>query len=279
MRGILKIFSLIAIIVMTLGTMSVEAAKKTIAVMPLENISGYTEERVAEIMTEELVSALYQSGRYTVIERNQMATVLKEIGFQMTGAVDSSKAVEAGKMLGAQLVVIGKVTNVGIDSNDSGKFLNDVLGRNVAGNLKGKVALNYRFIDVESGEIKYLGDTEASEPGNTRENAIYKACKEAAQNVLKDMVANVRARVADMSGDEIYIDAGSEGGFHNGETLTIVRETAPIEINGRIVGMKEITVGTAKVIEVNDGYSVCKVTAHTDVIKKGDIVKRIQKKR
>ena len=273
MRGMLKFFSLIAIIVMTLSTMSAEAAKKTVAVMPLENVSGYTEGRVAEIMTEELTSALYQSGRYTVIERNQLAKALGEIGFQMTGAVDQSKAVQVGKMLGAQMVIIGKITNASVDLNTTSVITK------WAGAIKGKVAVNYRFIDVQTGEIKYMGDADGSEPGNTKENAIYKACKETAQNILKDMVVNVKARIADVTGDVVYIDAGTEGGFKVGEVLSVVRETTPIEINGKIVGMKEITVGTAKVTEVHDEYSVCKITAHTDVIKKGDVVKRVQKKK
>ena len=278
MQKFLKLFVVLVITIMSFGSISCEAAKKTVAVMPLENVSGYTEQRVAEIMTEELTSALYQSGRCTVIERNQLASALREIGFQMTGAVDPSKAVQAGKMLGAQYVVVGKVTMAGLEVNSSGNLANRIIGLHVAGNYKGKIALNYRIIDVQTGEIKAMGDAEGSEPGNSTENAIYKACKEAAKNVLSDMVKNVKARVADISGETLYIDLGVAGGFRNGETLSIVRETSPITVNGKIVGMKEITVGSAKVIEVNDEYSVCQVTAHTDVIKKGDVVKRVQKK-
>jgi len=279
MRGFLKIFSVLAVVIMTLGTMSAEAAKKTVAVMPLENVSGYTEQRVAEIMTEELTAALYQSGRCTVIERNQLSSVLKEIGFQMTGAVDPSKAVQAGKMLGAQYVVLGKITMAGLEVNSSGNLANKIIGIKVAGNYKGKIGLNYRIIDVQTGEIKIMGDAEGSEPGNSSENAIYKACKEAAKNVLEDMVKSVKARVAEISGDLIYIDLGVAGGFHNGENLEIVRETSPITINGKIVGMKEITVGSAKVTEVNDEYSVCKITEGASAVKKGDVVKRVQKKK
>ena len=259
--------------------------------MPLETVENDTDGKVAEIMTEELTAALYNSGRCTVVERNQLASVLNEIGFQMTGAVDPNKAVEAGKMLGAQYIVVGKITMAGLTSNSAG-LLGLILGSSIGnlglignagavavGILKGKIALTYRIIDVQTGEIKMMGQAEGSKRGNGAEMAIYQACKEAAKNVLMDMVQNVRARIADVTGETIYIDLGSDGGFRKGETLTIVRETTPIEVNGKVVGMKEITVGTAKVTEVNDEYSVCKITAHTDVVKKGDIVKRIQKKK
>ena len=124
-----------------------------------------------------------------------------------------------------------------------------------------------------------MGEAEGSEPGNTKENAIFKACKEAAADVLKNIVKNVRARVAEVSDDTIYIDSGTDGGFREGEVLTIVRETSPITINGKIVGMKEINVGTAKVIEVNSEYSICKITSHNGSVNKGDIVKRVSKKK
>ena len=57
-----------------------EAAKKIVAVMPLENVSGYSEEKVAEIMTEQLLVAIHSSGNFTVVERAQMGTVLREQG-------------------------------------------------------------------------------------------------------------------------------------------------------------------------------------------------------
>ena len=211
----------------------------------------------------------------------------------MTGAVDPNKAVEAGKMLGAQYIVVGKITMAGVTANNAG-FLTALIGAKygdnnlgLAGNVgaltlglvKGNIALNYRIIDVQTGEIKMMGQAEGSEPGNGAQMAIYRACKEAAKNVLINMVQNVRARIADVTGETIYIDLGSDGGFRKGERLTIVRETTPIEVNGKIVGMKEIDVGTAKITEVNDEYSVCKITSHTDVVKKGDIAKRIQKKK
>ena len=277
MKKFLKlIFSLFVVATfMNAGMNFSEAAKKVVAVMPLENVSGYDEGRVAQIMTEELVSALYQSHRYSVIERNQMATVLREVGFQMTGAVDMNKAVQVGKLAGAQYVVVGKVTMAGLEVNQSGA-INDILGMNVVGKVKGKVALQCRFIDVQTGEIKDVKEVEGSEPGNTAENAIYKACKEAAEKVLVELVKDIKSRVVDSDNDIIYIDAGRESGFRKGETLIIIREGSPIIVNGKIVGMKETTIGKAKVTEVNDEYSICKVTSHSDVIKKGDVVKRGQ---
>lgn len=218
--------------------------------MPLETVSDDKERKVADIMTEELTKALYESRRCTIVERENLASVLKEIGFQMTGAVDPNKAVEAGKMLGAQYILVGKITMASLTSN--GPWLATILSGNenvgligaagaaTFGMLKGKVALVYRIIDVQTGEIKIMGEVEGSEPGNDAYITMHKACKEASKNFLKDMVQNVRSKVIDVSAETFYIDMGSAGGFRKGETLTVIRETTPIEVNGKIVGMKEV---------------------------------------
>ena len=92
------------------------AARKIVAVMPLENVSGYSEEKVAEIMTEQLIVAIHSSGGYTVVERPQMGAVLREQGFQNI-AVDPSQAVELGKLSGADYTMVGKVTMALVEAN------------------------------------------------------------------------------------------------------------------------------------------------------------------
>ncbi len=97
---------LIAFAVVFLTVATCGAAKKIVAVMPLENVSGYTEQRVAEIMTEQLIAAINGSGNYIVVERVQMGTVLKEQGFQ---SITSGESVNAGEIAGADYSVVGKV--------------------------------------------------------------------------------------------------------------------------------------------------------------------------
>lgn len=49
------------------------AEKKIVAIMPLENVSGYDEEKVAEIMTEQLIVALHSSRAYTAKKKTVKA--------------------------------------------------------------------------------------------------------------------------------------------------------------------------------------------------------------
>ena len=68
-----KIIAAISTIIIICSLNFCEASKKIVAVMPLENVSGYEEEKVAEIMTEQLIVAIHSSGGYTVVERRKWA--------------------------------------------------------------------------------------------------------------------------------------------------------------------------------------------------------------
>ena len=183
-----------------------EASKKIVAVMPLENVSGYNEEKVAEIMTEQLIVAIHSSGNYTVLERTQMATVLKEQGFQNI-AGDPNKISEMGKLTGADYTLVGKVTMTVVGNNPTAGTVSKIsnifglgdLG-NAAGNyvdkFKSKIELEIRFVDNTTGEIIIAKTVEGSKSGATQLEALNAACKAAARDVY-GIVAAEELRIGD----------------------------------------------------------------------------------
>ena len=250
-------------------SISAEAAKKRVAVLPLENVSGFSAENVAEIMAEELTAALLNSQRYTVIERNQIAAILREQGFQNISANPNS-AVELGKLAGADYSVIGKVTLATVVQNSLNVFVD------VADPNKGKVSVDIRFVDNEIGEIIFAKTFEGSKSGTNAAVCIHGACRDAAEKFLDELKKNIIGRIAEVADKEVYIDLGAESGLRKGDTLLVVRETDPIIINDKVVGMKTIPIGKVKVTEVNAEYSVCKIdkVEKGNSIRKGDVVKR-----
>ena len=263
-----------------------EAAKKSVAVMPLENVSGYNEEKVAEIMTEQLIVAIYSAGTYTVVERAQLGAILREQGFQNI-AVDPSQAVELGKLSGADYTLVGKVTMAVVETNPTATAvatIGSALGIEeisaTAGNFihkfKGKIGLEYRLVDNTTGEIITAKAIEGNKSGSSVAAAFNNACKNAADNFLRDLdsINPFRARIAEISGSNIYIDQGADSGIKVGETLLVVRETSPIIVNGKIVDMKQSEVGKIKVVEVHADYALCKSDSFMNSIHKGDVVKR-----
>lgn len=281
-----KIFSAMLAFVVVCSLNFCAAAKKSVAVMPLENVSGYSEYKVAEIMTEQLIVAIQASGTYTQVERAQLGAVIREQGFQNI-AVDTSKAVELGKLMGADYSMLGKVTMATVGNNPTATAVAQIGGLIGLGELgamaeyyvhqfKGKIAFEFRFVDNETGEVVLAKTVEGSKSGSTVTDAFNNACRAAAENFLKELdgLNPFRARVADVNGSDIYIDQGSESGLRRGETLIVVREGAPIVVNDRVVAMRQTEIGKVKVVEVNADYAVCRPADNTSGIQKGDVVKR-----
>lgn len=286
-----KIFLLVLVAIF--ATVPVEAAKKVVAVMPLENVSGYDAKNVAEIMTEQIIVTVQNSGKYTVTERLQMDKILREQGFQN---LTSDNPVEIGNLVGADYTLVGKVTMASTKDKSAGNLISAIAGTALNPNasdeektlsifsgifnqqnvISGDVEVNVRFVDNRTGEVIFAKNLGGSNTGSTEAAALTGACKAAAENLMSELkISNpFSARVADIDGEKIYIDSGSDSGLHTGEVLLIARETEPVVVNGNIVAMKSISICTATVVEVNLDYSVCRADGGKYLIQKGDVVKR-----
>ena len=269
-----KLIVLFLILLISGLAVSVEAAKKTIAVMPLENASKYDKVNVAEIMTEEILIALKNSGQYSVLERIQMETILKEQGFQNI-STDPNTTVQFGKLVGANYSLVGKITMVNV-KHDIAKKLNLIFSSGLGNDVSSKIGVDIRFIDNETGELIFAKSFTGSESGKSTEEALHNVCKEIAENFLMELTSDLSGRIIDVSNKEVYIDQGSDNGVRKGDIFLIFRETEPIKIGGEIVDMKKIQIGKLKVTSVHNKYSICKITddKRKYPIQKGDFVKK-----
>ena len=73
------------------------------------NVSKFTSKAVSEILSTEIA----KKGDLVVVERSQMGAILQEQGFQMTGCTDSECAVQIGKVLSANKILIGTLSRLG----------------------------------------------------------------------------------------------------------------------------------------------------------------------
>ena len=109
-------------------------ASQTIAFTQL-TASGVTDGE-ARSLTDGLRSAmvrskLVRSGFYQIMERSQMDEILKEQGFQQSGACDEANcAVEMGKLLAVKYMLLGNIGKVGKT-----------------------YTMNVRMVDVQTGKI------------------------------------------------------------------------------------------------------------------------------
>jgi len=88
-----------------------QSGKINIAVMDLEVQDVIASAKTA--LSDRLRSELFNSGRFAVMERNQMNEILKEQGFQQSGCTSDECIVEAGRLLGVDRMIGGSIGKVG----------------------------------------------------------------------------------------------------------------------------------------------------------------------
>lgn len=81
---------------------------KSVAVMPFENLTAFP--NAGEIVSELFTSELYSSGKFKVLESEQIKRVLDEKGIELPKVIDRSFAQEIGSVLGVDGVFIGSVS-------------------------------------------------------------------------------------------------------------------------------------------------------------------------
>ena len=64
----------------------------------------------AKGVSDLLTNALVKEGTYIVLERSKVEQILKEQNFGASGRLDASTAAQIGKILGADAVIIGTIT-------------------------------------------------------------------------------------------------------------------------------------------------------------------------
>ncbi|HOJ51846.1 MAG TPA: FlgO family outer membrane protein [Syntrophales bacterium] len=133
-KGLFALLSCLICLLCTLTGSAVE--KSTIAVIDFEAIGaeGHLGRAIAEIVRTEIIG----TRMYRVVERSQMNRILSEQKMHYSGLVDDKNAVEIGKILGADKVVIGSVVRIGNNYTINARLIDvktgeATLGKNVTG--------------------------------------------------------------------------------------------------------------------------------------------------
>jgi len=109
----------------------------------------------AEAAQDVFVTELVKSGRFRVVEREQLAALMQEKNLSLSGDVDAATAVQAGKLLGVKYFLTGAVTEYGAQETGA----HGAYGIGFSGKKKTfTAAMNARIIDTETGEIVWADE-------------------------------------------------------------------------------------------------------------------------
>ncbi len=89
-----------------------ENQKQTIAVVEFVDLEGRTT-NFGRFVAEELITRLYQTKKFKVIERQLLNKIVAEQKLSLGGMIDQTSAQKLGKLLGVDAIASGTVTDLG----------------------------------------------------------------------------------------------------------------------------------------------------------------------
>lgn len=116
--------------------------KMKIAVMDFKPGVGVTEAEVNGL-SEMLITALFETSKFTIVERTQLDKAITEQGFQKLN-LSAGEIAKVGKILGVKSVLIGTVNFIATERTTQ---------QVETGMITGEYNIDVRIVDVESGEI------------------------------------------------------------------------------------------------------------------------------
>src|SRR5215210_5141001 len=158
MKRILSLSLCVALLCAFTVTMTASAADKStkprIAVLEFKNKGDnqWWDHGGAEAAQDVFVTELVKSGKFRVVEREQLEALMQEKNLTLSGDVDPATAVRIGKLLGVNYILTGAVTEYGNTNVGGGGF-----GVS-AGKKKFVAAMNARLIDTSTGEIVWADE-------------------------------------------------------------------------------------------------------------------------
>lgn len=150
-----------AITAVTDFSWSTGGSKTTFGIAGIEfSYANQQQAAEAEGLRDMMSTALFQSGRFRVLERQNVDSLKKEIGLTEDGYTDSS-GIARGGFKGAELVVMAAVTGwepgtSGASGNVGallGKRAGALLGAVSGGIKKSSMAMDIRIVDAKTSEL------------------------------------------------------------------------------------------------------------------------------
>jgi hypothetical protein len=178
--------------------------KMKIAVMDFKAGVGVNAAEV-EGLSDMLINTLYESGKFSIVERSQINQVLKEQKFQASELTNEQLA-EVGRILGVESVLIGTVN-----------FLAE--HKNPDGSMTGEYNVDVRAVDVESGEVVTTAGA-AKSTGSTYRSMMEKIGRQLAANLMDEAPEVVVLKKGLITKSDIQDNYGNYIYYLDGQRLT-----------------------------------------------------------
>jgi len=282
-----------------MGLGEYKGLKHAIGVQGFENEAGWSGSwKIGKNLTVMLESALYDSGRFVVVEREKLKHVIAEQDLAASGRTAKAKKVaQTGKIRPAKYLAAGAVTEVEESQSGGGGGVSFGGFRVGGSKSEAQVTVIVKLIDTTTGEIvskeRIVG--KAGNTGlkvgmskfgiNTDMGGFKKTpLGQAAQDCINQAVAFIAKKMEDFPFEGSVIKVGSKGviinrgsqfGLEVGQTLVMAEEGEVLmdPDTGEILDEEEgEEIGKLKVTKVKKKISYCAVTEGEENPERGTVV-------
>ena len=239
-----------------------------IGVVSFDNASQMDDSEFSSGMADILVSELMQNRNIEIMERTQIDRVVAEIAGGMTGLFDESTVAKAGKSLGLNYVVMGKIIDVSSKASSGGITTRKLPGAGRLGGIGGgmgsaqaNVTVNVKVVDVETGRLMLseiathsenvggsiggsIGDTRVRDGGDAQTSSFNFYSSIARQAISKAAYEIIMAffppeyEVLLVRPKDLVISGGRNDGVRLQQRYKVIREgEVLIDRNGNVVGV------------------------------------------
>jgi len=257
--------------VLFLGLVSNAQLKKRVAVSRFEDRTGSGYHSLGEGVSDMLATALVKSGKFMVLERQEIDKVLQEQQFGQSFMVTPESAPKVGQVLGVELMVVGSVTEFGTKESSIGAATS-LLGGGIT-QKQARAVVDIRLVNTNTGEVIAAETKEGSETttgisvqlenidfSNTsawNDTDIGKATREAINGCVELITENMEkipwsGKILKINTDgTVLMKPGSEGNVKPGMEFSVFRKGEEIKDpdTGLSLGAEETKVGKIEVIE------------------------------
>lgn len=241
----------------------------------------------ARSLTEALTTSLAGTGKFVVLERAALAQVQQEQDLGASGRVNTETAADKGKLMGAQMLITGDITDFTYNRSAIGGKLTNLIKGLDAGveRVSASVSIDLRLIDAVTGEViaSIKGEGSSAQQGVTAHltkdekkydgsvalsTPLGKASREAIEKSIDGIIHNIpklrwSARVIDFRDGVVYVNAGTGLGMVKGMSLEVF-DPQPVLIDpdtGRNLGSPEKLIGEIVIDAVDQQYSTATVVS------------------
>lgn len=182
---------------------------------------------LGEVVSEWFITSIVKTGRFEVVERNQLNKILQEQKLGLTGIIDQKTASKIGKVLGADAIITGSIVK-----------------------LKDSVEINSRVVNAQNGSIIAAENVQAYS-----EDVLRATMDQLTSRIMINFP--LTGYIVNRTDNIITLDLGQGSGLQAGTEFEVFREGEVVKHpkTGKILDIRHIYTGKVRITQVDQNIA------------------------